>query len=73
MHAMSDAIYVLREHRRSGLGVVLIDKTEADLGKELKKVRIWYHDKANLEMLGPVLAKRGYTHVENCWDKMVEV
>lgn len=72
-HAMSDAIYVLREHRKSGLGIELIDKAERDIVAEFapRWVRFWYHDKAGLRLLGPVLQKRGYGLIEECWDKIV--
>ena len=71
--ALSDAIYVLRDRRRSGLGLHLIDKAEQDIQAEFapKWVRIWYHDKAGLRLLGPVLHKRGYGMIEEAWDKMV--
>jgi GNAT superfamily N-acetyltransferase len=71
-HAMSDAIYVMAEHRRSGLGIELIDKTERDILAEFapRWVRFWYHDKAGLRFLGPVLQKRGYGLIEECWDKI---
>lgn len=74
-HAMSDAIYVLREHRRSGLGLELIDKAERDILAEFapRFVRIWYHDKAGLRLLGPVLQRRGYGLIEECWDKIARV
>jgi len=73
MHIMGDGIFVTKDHRASGAGVSMIDKAERDIPAEFagRWVRIWYHDKAFLEYLGPVLKKRGYSHVENCWDKMV--
>ena len=72
VHAMGDAIFVRATHRRSGIGIELIDKAELDITQEFRGrwVRFWYHDKAFLERIGPVLKKRGYAHNENCWDKM---
>ena len=74
-HAMSDAIYVLPEHRKSGLGIELIDKAERDILGEFapRYVRIWYHDKAGLRLLGPVLKRRKYGLIEECWDKVTRV
>jgi GNAT superfamily N-acetyltransferase len=73
LHALGDAIYVLPKHRRSGIGILLIDKAERDLVERAKPgwLRIWYHDKVDLKLLGPVLVKRGYKHNEDCYDKVV--
>lgn len=70
VHAMNDAIFVRPEHRRTGLALELVRKPERDFVKEFKKVRFWYHDKAGLRLLAPVLERCGYSQVETGWDKM---
>lgn len=72
-HALGDAIFVDRDHRKTGAGIQLIDRAERDLAKEVapNKIRFIYHDKAFLDYLRPILTKRGYTHQENILDKMV--
>lgn len=73
MHALSDAIFVTKAHRSSGAGYQLIARAERELPDLVKepRVRVIYHDKADLEYLGPTLARMGYMHSENIWEKMV--
>lgn len=71
-HAMSDAIYVMPDHRRSGAGPMLIAKAEADIIADYapRFVRFVYHDKAFLDYLRSVLIKMNYEHQENIYSKI---
>lgn len=73
VHAMGDAIFVPKRLRGTGVGIRLIDQAETDLAAMFpgRWVRILYHDKNDIELLGPVLRRRGYTAFETMWDKMV--
>jgi GNAT superfamily N-acetyltransferase len=71
-HALNDGIFVLKRHRHTGIGVELIDKGERDILADFapRFVRFRYHDKTFVNLIGPVLKKRGYEHNEDGWDKM---
>lgn len=73
MHALGDAIFVTTPARRSGVGVRLIQVAERLLAEIARPgyVRIVYHDKAHLELLGPTLRKLGYGAIETVYDKVV--
>ena len=71
--ALSDAIYVLRARRSSGAGLALIDRAErhfAELANG-RWCRIIYHDRHGVELLGPVLRRRGYVATDTVYSKMV--
>jgi Acetyltransferase (GNAT) family len=70
-HAACDAIYVLKRHRLSGAGIGLIDQAERDFTAPGEWRRITYHDRCGIELLGPVLRKRGYVATDVTYSKMV--
>lgn len=72
--AANDAIFVAKPFRRTSAGSKLILKAEADFPKESAPgwCRITYHDRAGIELLGPVLRKRGYIATDTTYSLMVK-
>src|SRR6266851_6357508 len=73
--ASCEAIFVTQRHRKGGAGIRLIDTAEADLKLWAKPdyCRIVYHDRAGVELLGPVLKRRGYALRDLVYDKMARL
>ena len=71
--ANGDAIYVLRARRSSGAGLALIDRAERHIAELAngRWCRIIYHDRHGVELLGPVLRRRGYVATDTVYSKMV--
>lgn len=71
--AGNDAIYVLKRVRGAGAGIRMIDMAQEYFTKLAAPgwCRITYHDRAGVELLGPVLRKRGYIATDTTYSRMV--
>lgn len=72
-NAACDAIFVQKEHRRTGAGPRMIDIAEEKFRDEAAPAWccVTYHDRSGIELLAPLLRARGYEPADITYDKMV--
>lgn len=70
--AACDAIFVRKTQRKTGAGLRLIEMAETEFKARAAPdwVRITYHDRVGIELLGPVLRKRGYIATDTTYGIM---
>lgn len=70
LQALQDVVFLAPEHRRNGVGRLLLETADAHLRAE--GVQVVYHHVKHTHDFGPLLVSMGYTSIETIYGRRLD-